>query len=153
MNIEELLDQIEDIVEKSVNLAFTGKSLIDTKRIKTIIEDIRLNMPNEIRQARAIVADRSEILANAKKEADSIISKAEEQARLLTSRDEITKNAQTAANELMSQAQIRSKEMRKAAGDYVDDMMHRSEETLAQNLTELRNAHKNFKNSNRSGNE
>ncbi len=85
MNIESLLDQIEDILDAGSKSVFSGKVSVDAAAIRTAIEDIRLNLPNEITQARAIVADRNNILIKAKDEAVNAVTGAQEKSRALIS--------------------------------------------------------------------
>ena len=137
MNMEELLDQLDEMLDRSMKIP-GGKSLISIEKFRIIIDDIRLNVPQEIKQARGIVADRAEIIANAKKEAEGIIHAAEERARALVAQDEISKLAQQKANETVAQAQAKSREMRKAAQDFVEEIMRRTDESLSANLSEVR---------------
>ncbi|MEE1012611.1 MAG: ATPase, partial [Acutalibacteraceae bacterium] len=83
MNIENLLDQIEDILEAGSKVPLSSKIAVDANAIKRAIEDIRLNLPNEITQARAIVADRNNILIKAKDEAVNAVTGAQEKSRAL----------------------------------------------------------------------
>ena len=70
MTVDELLDQIDDMIDKAWSMPLSGgKCLIEADHLRDIIDDIRGNMPSEIRQARAIVADRTDIVATAKREA------------------------------------------------------------------------------------
>ena len=137
MNMEELLDQLDEMLDKSMKIP-GGKSLISIEKFRIVIDDIRLNVPQEIKQARGIVADRAEIIANAKKEAEGIIHAAEERARAMVAQEEITKLAQQKANETVAQAQAKSREMRKAAQDFVEEIMRRTDESLSANLSEVR---------------
>ena len=137
MNMEELLDQLDEMLDRSMKIP-GGKSLISIEKFRIIIDDIRLNVPQEIKQARGIVADRAEIIANAKKEAEGIIHAAEERARALVAQEEISKLAQQKANETVAQAQAKSREMRKAAQDFVEEIMRRTDESLSANLSEVR---------------
>ena len=85
-NIEKSLDQIEDVLESGSRFALTNKTVIDAEPIKTAIEDIRLNLPAEIAQARAVVADRNSILVKARDEAVNTTTTAQDKARaMLTS--------------------------------------------------------------------
>lgn len=146
MNVEDLLDQIDDSIENAVHLPFMrGRSMVDAEQVKTVLEDIRLNLPQEIKQAQSIVADRADILADAKRQAELTLRTAQDQAKALTARDEIVKLAQAKANEILSQAQQKSKEMRKAASDYVEDLMKRADDVLTENLADLRKTRQNFK--------
>ena len=137
MNMEELLDQLDEMLDRSMKIP-GGKSLISIEKFRIIIDDIRLNVPQEIKQARGIVADRAEIIANAKKDAEGIIHAAEERARALVAQEEISKLAQQKANETVAQAQAKSREMRKAAQDFVEEIMRRTDESLSANLSEVR---------------
>ena len=89
-------------------------------------------------QAKGIVADRADIINNAKREADGIIRTAEERAKAMVAQEEITKLAQAKAGEILAAAQKKSREMRKAAQDFVDDLMTRADEQLTANLNEVK---------------
>ena len=152
LNVEELIDELYDMVEKAWNLPLSrGRAMLDVEEVKEILDEIREALPQEIRQAKAIVADRSQIISDARREAETIVRVAEERARTLVNQDEIVKQAQQKANELLAQSQARFREMRKASNDYIDDLMRRTDEGLAANLAELRKTRQNIKASQRSG--
>ena len=101
MSVENLLDQLDEIVENAVSLPLSnGKIFVDGEKIRRILEDIRLNLPKDVRSAAMIVSDRAQIIADARKEAEDIVRQAEERARLMVSKDEITRQAQEKANDL-----------------------------------------------------
>lgn len=104
-NTDILLEDLEDVLDDATSMPMTKKSLVDVDKIKTIIEDIRLNTPQETKQAKAIVDSRNNILDEAKKEAAKIISEAQAQARELVARDQITQNAQKEATEIIAKPQ------------------------------------------------
>lgn len=137
MNMEEMLEQLDEVLETGMKLP-GKKTVVDVEKLRAMIDDLRLNMPSEIKQARGIVADRADIITNAKKEADAIIRNAEERAKALIAQQEITRLAQEKAGEIISAAQTKSREMRKAAQDFVDDLMRRADEGLTANLAEIR---------------
>ena len=112
--------------------------MVDVEKLRAVVDDIRLNIPSEIKQARGIVADRTEIITTAKHEADGIIRNAEERAKAIVSQEEIVKLAQEKATEIIANAQAKSRDMRKAAQDFVDDIMRRADEGLTANLGEVR---------------
>ena len=139
MNIEEILDMLDELLDKSWSLPLSGgRSVVDDEKIRELLDDIRLNLPTEIKQAKAIVADRADIMANAKREADAIVHRAEDRARALIAQEEIVKAAQQKASEILSQAQSKAKELRSASQEFSDDILRQSEESLAKLLTEIR---------------
>ncbi len=144
MSIEELLEQFDEALETGVKMP--GKRVIvNAEKLRAVIDDIRLNIPSEIKQARGIVADRADIITNAKREADGIIRNAEERANAMVSQEEITKLAQEKAGEIIANAQMKSREMRKAAQEFVDDIMRRADEGLTANLGEIRKTRASLK--------
>ena len=152
MNVEELLDELYDMVEKAWNFPLSrGRAMLDVEEVKEILEEIRDAMPQEIRQAKAIVADRTQIISDAKREAETIVRVAEERARAMVNQDEIVKQAQQKANEMLAQAQTRFRKMQKACNVYIDDLMQRTDEGLTANLAELRKTRQEIKASLRSG--
>ena len=139
MTVEELLDKIDDMVDKAFSMPLSkGKCLVNADELRDILDDIRAHLPSEIRQAKAIVSDRNDIIDDAKRESEDIIRKAEERARVLVSEEEVVKQAQQKATELLNQSQQKSREMRRSATDFAEDQLKRTEESLAERLQEVR---------------
>ncbi len=137
MTLDELLEQFDEVLDAGIKIP-GKKTIVDVEKLRAVVDDIRLNIPSEIKQARGIVADRTEIITTAKREADGIIRNAEEKAKAIVAQEEIVKMAQEKAAEIISSAQGKSKEMRRAAQDFVDDIMRRADEGLTANLGEIR---------------
>jgi len=145
MKVEECLNELEEILEESWNLPlFKGKVFVDVERLRENFDKIRNSMPEEIRQAKAIVSDRSQIISDAKTEADTIIKVAQEKARSIVSQDELVKKAEATAENILQEAKNQSREMKKAANEYVEDLMKRTDDTLMNSITELRQARKDL---------
>ena len=150
MTTEELLDELYDMVDKAWNLPLSGgRAVLDGEEVKQILDEIRDSLPQELRQAKAIAADRAQIISDAKREAESIVRVAEERARNMVNQDEIVRQAKAKANDLISQAQTKCREMRRASNEYVDDLMRRADESLSENLAELRKTRQSIKTSQR----
>jgi vacuolar-type H+-ATPase subunit H len=141
MSIEEILEMIDETLDKALQMPFSNKkSLIDVEKMRELIDEIRLNMPSEIKQAKNLVRDRKNIVDNAKDEADNIIKRAEEKAKLLVSQQEITRQAGQRANEIMASAQAKSKELRSTTNEYIDNALSGVEELLQQDLANIKKA-------------
>lgn len=147
MTIDELLEEIEEMIDKAWSLPLSGgKCAIEADRLRDILDDIRGNMPSEIRQARAIVSDRTQIITDAKAEAEGIIRAAEDRARTLVANEEVVRQAQQKATEILSKAQQKSREMRKGAHEFAEDVLVKTEETLTKRLGEIRQARQILRN-------
>ena len=139
MTIDELLDDMDDTLEEATNLPFTGgKRVVDVEKVREIIDDIRLNMPAEIRQAKNVVRDRNNILETAKLEASAIVKQAEERARTLVAQEAIVKAAQQKATEILAQAQEQSREIRTTVTNYCENVLRETEELLARDLNDVK---------------
>lgn len=152
MNVEELIDELYAMVEKAWNLPLShGRAVLDSDEVRKILDEIKQALPQEIRQAKAIVADRAQIISDARQEAETIVRLAEERKKAMINQSEIVKQAQQKSNDMISQTQAKIREMRKASNDYIDDLMKRTDDALAANLAELRKTRQNIKASQRSG--
>ena len=142
MNIDEILDVIDELLDRSWSLPLSGgRCVVDADKVRDLIDDIRLNIPSEIKQAKAIVSDRTDIISGAKKEAESIIRKAEDRARSLVAQEQVVKAAQAKASEILTQAQMKSREIRQA-----DNCLYKTEEVLVKSLTEIKATRQAFRN-------
>ena len=150
VSIDDLLDEIDDEIDKAWSLPLTGgKRAISADWLREKIDDVRANMPSEVRQAKNIVADRAEIISTARREAEAIIRKAEERARRMMSEEEVYKQAEAAAAELLAQSQQKAREMRKGATDFAEDILRRTEEVLAGRIGDVRQARQMLRSPNR----
>ncbi len=148
MKIEECLNELEEILDESWNLPlFKGKVFVDVEKIKENFEKIRASLPDEIRQAKAIVADRAQIIEDAKTESSTIIKVAQEKAKNILSHDELVKRAEETSESIISEAKIKARDMKKAANEYVEELMKKTDDVLMNSITELRQARKDLRNS------
>ena len=76
MEILKMIDLLEDKVEQSKSIPLLNRALIDKEEILAAIEEIRLNIPEDMKQARLIKEERKRIIAEAQTEADEIINNA-----------------------------------------------------------------------------
>lgn len=149
-NIEDLIEEMYDVLDKSWKMPLSnGKVFVDGEEVRQILDEIKEEIPAEVRKAKAIVADRAQIIEEANREGETIVRVAQEKAAALVDQEEIVRQAQQKANELLAQAQQKFREMRKASNEYVEDLMRRADESLSENLAELRKTRQNIKSSQR----
>jgi len=145
-NIEDIFDEMDDQLDEARAFPLTGgKSLVDIDPLRDCIEEARICLPLEIKQAKAIVADRADIISAAKKEAEEIIARAEKRAQAMVAADEITRRAQEQGNQILTEAQTRARETTRAAADYIENIITKTEECFGQSLTEVKRLHQAFR--------
>lgn len=147
MNVEELLDLMEETLEAGSAVPFaSSKRVVDVDRMRDIIDEVRNNMPDEVRESKKIVNDREQIMKNARVEAEGIIQQAEERARTLVSEQEIVKRSQQRAVKILTAAQTQAKELSRNATVYCESILKNSEEALARSVSEIKNTRMNLRN-------
>ncbi len=144
--VEDLIDELYDVLEKGWSLPLSGgKCLVDADEARQILDEIRDAIPAEVRKAKAIVADRAQIISEAQREAETIVRVAEDKAKTLINQEEIVRQAQAKANDIMANAQMQYNDAMKAANGYVSDLMRAADESLTTTLATLRKTHQAFK--------
>ena len=130
MEILTILETLEDLVERSTSVPFSGKCLIDREEVLEIVKEMRLKLPDDIKQAKWVKEERQRILLEAQQEANNILKDAENKIASLVDEHEITKQAYEQANEIIANAQKNAREMRLGAREYADGVLSKVEEIL-----------------------
>jgi cell division septum initiation protein DivIVA len=135
MDIMALIDRIEEIVDSSKNVPFTSNKMVDPDGVYEIVDEIRAQFPDELKQARWIVKERQEMLEEAEKEANRVLEEARERAHAIASEQEVVRLAEQQAAELIDSARQAEREIRLGAEDYADEMLANLEVNLGKLLT------------------
>jgi len=138
MEILAALDKMEDLLEKSWSIF--GATMVNKDEILDIMKDIRVSLPDEVKQAKWVKEERQRILLEAQKEASTIIKEAETKIVSMIDENEITRQAYNQANETIINAQKTARDIKLGALDYTDDLLAKIEEKLKDTYLEV---HKN----------
>ena len=131
MDVLVLIDKLDDLVHNAKQVPLTDQVRVDKEEIYDLLDQMRATIPEEIKQARWIVKERQEMLAEAKKEAERIVKDARERQEHLISNEEVTKAAERAAEDIVEEAQAREREIRLGAEDYADEILNTLEINLS----------------------
>lgn len=148
MNVDEILELMDDLLDKSSSVPFSNKKLIDCEQMREYIDSIRLNLPGELKRAKDLQRDQKNIIAEANKSAEDIIRKAEERAKVLVSEQEILKQATEIAKEqvkradeqaadIIAQARAKDKDIRNALAANLDKVLSDAEKVLTRSLSDV----------------
>ena len=144
-DIIELLDILYGMITEAWGVPLgNDKCIIERDKAVEIINDIKANLPTELAEAKRLVAARDEFIGNAKREAEALRKSAEEKARLMVEEQEIVRVARAQSAEMIASAEAKSKELRRVASDYVDQMMGEAEQTISTALSAIRSSHSAF---------
>ena len=144
-SVEELVKLLTDMVHDAFTLPLgADKCVLNRDRVLDILEELTATLPSDLKQARSIVESRNEILSQAKRESEAIKRQAEDRARQLVSQQEVLITARQKANDMIAAAESKSREVRRATNEYVDNALRRTEEALSQAVTEVRQSRREF---------
>ncbi len=139
MNINSLLDKLENIIAGAWRIPMTkGKCAVSAQEIQNLIDDIRLALPKEIKQAKIIVEDRNNILNDARQEAKNIVASAQKQAKYIISETYIVKQSKRTASKMLLEAKHKTNDMRQNTNDYVESLIDNLEKALQLTLKNFR---------------
>lgn len=125
MNILELISLLEEELENSPNVAFSGnKKKVDMEIIDEIIEKMRQSLPEEVRQAEMIRKEKQAILDDARIQSEAMVRDAERRAKDMVDDNEITRMATTKGEEIINRSQQSAREIRMGAKAYAEDVLN-----------------------------
>ena len=145
MEIFTLLETLEELLETSRNLPFSSKGLVDREQMLDLIKEIRIKLPDELKQAKWVKEERQRILVEAQNEANDIIKEAENRIISMIDEHEITRKAYEKKVEIIETANEMSREISKGTKDYADNLLEKVAVVLEDALKTVQNNRKELK--------
>lgn len=140
-DIIEMLDILYGMVTEAWGVPLgADKCIIEREKAIELITGIKEALPTAISEAKRLVQARDEFIGNAKRDAEAMRKSAEESARTLVEEQEIVRQAKAISAEMISSAEKKSNELRRAASEYVGQIMVNAQNTLSEAYNTLRNA-------------
>ncbi len=136
IDIQHLIDRLEEMVGESRRLPLGGSVVIDRRRLLDLIDQMRVAIPTEVREARGIVDQQEEVLARARQEAEKVLSEAEAQVEERLEENQVVKAAEERARELIRQAEEKVSTMVREAEEQVKARLTQAEAAADQQMDE-----------------
>ena len=145
-NIEDIISALYDMVQDARALPLgADKCIVERDKVLDMLDEIIAQLPAELKQARTIVESRNELIGQARREAETLIRQAQEQANQMVSEEAIYQEAKRQCQEMITQTQNRMSELRKTSTDFMDDALRRTEEAIAISLEDIRDTRIKFR--------
>ena len=142
---EDIIGTLYDMVQDARSMPLAAdKCILERDRVLDLLDEIISQLPAEIKQSRTIVESRNELISQARREAESILRKANDQANELVAKEEIYKEAKKRSEELVAQTQERINQLRKAGNEYMEESLRRTEDVISQALHEVQDTRMKF---------
>jgi len=130
VDIHLLIDALEELLESGSPVPLSGKRLVSVGEAVEIIRQMRLNIPEDIKEAEKILADRDDILSKAEAESQRMIKSAEDAYTEMVDNHEIISAAYKQANEIIANAQLNAQDMKAGAYEYTEKLLDRIEQVV-----------------------
>ena len=145
MEILDILETLEEVIERGVSVPFSGKCIVDREEVLELIKETRLKLPDDIKQAKWVKEERQRILMEAQKEANTVIEDAENRINSMIEEHEIIKKAYDQSNDIVTGAQKNAREIRLGTKEYADSLLSRVEEILGETIEVIKINRKELK--------
>ena len=137
MDIAARIQQLEELVREAKSMPLSSSALVNREEVLELIEGMRQNLPEEIKQARWVVKDREDLLMKARRDAEGLVERGRaEQARLAT-QEEVAIRAQEEAERLLAEAREQARQITLEAEDYVDAKLAQFEIVITRTQEDL----------------
>lgn len=133
----ELLDELEDIIDKAANVPFSGRCILERDELMDTLQELKLKLPDDLKQAKWIKEERQRILQEAQSEADEVIKAANEKGISMINEHEITQQAMEQARQIIGNANSEAQAIVESAYNYADNLLETVEKVSVSSMKEL----------------
>ncbi|MBE5040348.1 ATP synthase subunit B family protein [Ructibacterium gallinarum] len=137
MDALELLDELEDIIDKGASVPFSGRCILERDELLDVLQELKLKLPEDLKQAKWIKEERQRILQEAQAEADEIIKTVEKKAVSMVDENEITKQAIAQGKQIVERAQAEAQAISDSAYNYSDNLLETVEKVVLGSMKEM----------------
>ena len=139
MDILQMIDRLEELLNESRPLPFTHNVIVDEDRMLDLIDQMRVSIPEEVKKAQQLLAQRDRMIAQAQEEANRTVNLARDRSTELVERDQVVQVAYTQAEQIKAQATADGDAIRREADEYVLETLRNLEMEMERTLNQVRN--------------
>ena len=139
-DIMQLVDRLEELVTAGMRVPLSNRIMVEEDEFLSIIDQLRLSIPQEIKQARRVVQERQQVISSAQSEADKILSVAKERAEYLMNEQGLINEAKSRSEEILRQAKDSTKRSMGQVDVYALQVLTQLEQVMQQNLQQIQQA-------------
>jgi len=139
MDILQLIDRLEELFNDAKAVPFTHNVVVDEDRMLELIDQMRIAIPEEVKKAQQVMAQRDRVMAQAQEEANRTLQLSRDKAEQLIDRDIIVQEAQRRAEQLLAQARGEAEATRVDADNYVVDTLMQLQDQISKLSNQVNN--------------
>ncbi|MFF4404594.1 ATP synthase F0 subunit B [Streptomyces sp. NPDC001262] len=134
MDVQKKLDEIVTAVAGARSLPMSASCVVNRAELLALLEEMRTALPGSLAQAREVIGDREQLVADAREEAERILDAARAERGTLISDTEVARRSQDEADRILAEARLEAEQVRAEADDYVDSKLANFEVVLTKTI-------------------
>lgn len=144
-HIEDLITSLYDMIQDARSMPLAAdKCILERDKALDLLDEVIAQLPAELKQSRTIVESRNELISQARREAETVVQRAREEAEMLVSQQAIYQEARRQCIEMVEQTKAQIDELHKVSNGYMDDALRRTEEAIAASLEDVKQTRTKF---------
>jgi vacuolar-type H+-ATPase subunit H len=134
VKVDEILDRFEYMIHHARHVPFSSQVMVDEDEVMDLVDQLRFNLPEEMKQASWTVQEQQRLISEAHAEAARIMAKANERADSAVTDHEVLRRAERQAQQTVRDAQARSDQIIREAEAYALEQLQQLEAHLSRTL-------------------
>lgn len=139
MDILQLVDRLEELFNNSKPIPLTHSVVVDENSFMDIIDQMRISVPDDIKKAQQVLAQKDRILAQAQEEANRTVAMAREKSEKMVEKSDIYQSAQAKVDQIAEQARKEAAQTQMDADRYVMETLTKLEAELNRIISQVQN--------------
>jgi hypothetical protein len=135
-----LVDRLEELVGIGKRVPFSGRVMVEEEQFLALVDQLRIAVPNEIKQAQRVIKERERIISESQEEAAKILETARKRAEYFVSEQGILNEARQQSEELLRQVEERRNRSKSEIDDFALAQFTKLEEAMREGLEIIDNA-------------
>jgi vacuolar-type H+-ATPase subunit H len=127
---------LEELVAEGRKLPLRGGLMVDRQRLLDLIDQLRIAVPADIHEAQKVMQSQDQILAQARKDSEEILIRADSERNRQLQDHEMTRQAEENAQRIIDEASERARELVKDAENQARARLDESMTTAQQQMSE-----------------
>ena len=145
-DVTRLIDMLYEKVEDAKAPALKpNMSMVDRDEILDLLDELRAQLPVELRRAKELLSAREKFVEDAKRDVDRMMRQAELEAKSKVSESEVLSAAREKSRAMIAHAEERCRRMYQVTNEYTEDALARAEEAMQMALDEVKQSRVNFR--------
>jgi hypothetical protein len=135
-----LVDQLEELVGIGKRVPFSGRVMVEEEEFLALVDQLRVAVPNEIKQAQRVIKERERVIGEAQDEASRIVQAARERAEIMISQNVILAEARQRGEEVLRQAEEEHQRTRGELDVYILGQIQLVEDAVRRGMAVMEDA-------------